>query len=103
MTRVDALSELVDVVRVQPQRLAQVPDASLHPVGGDGAGERRALPAVPLVDPLDQLLPDVAREVEVYIEGAHAVVVDETVEGQAVLDGVDVGQADEVPNEHGDG
>ena len=51
----------------QPERLADVADRAARAVGGEARDERGVLAAVALGDPDDQLLADVAREVEVDV------------------------------------
>ena len=51
----------------QAERLAEVADRAARVVGREGGDERGVLAAVPLGDPDDQLLADVAREVEVDV------------------------------------
>ena len=98
---VDPFGQLVDVLDREAQRLAQVPDAALHLVGADHAGQDGAVPAPPLVHPLDKLLTDVAGEVQVDVGHRAHVVADEALQGQVVLQGVDVGEADQVAHQHG--
>ena len=102
MAGVDPLGQLVDVLGWNAEGLPQVADASLHLVGGYRAGQGGPLPSVPLVHAPDRLLPDIAREVDVYVWRVSHLVVYEAVEAEAVQEGIDVRQPDQVTHEHGD-
>ena len=59
--------EPLELGRREPERLADVADRAARAVGGEARDERRVLAPVLLADRDDQLLPDVAREVEVDV------------------------------------
>ena len=69
---VDRPRDPLHLARRQPQRLAEVADRAARPVGGEGRDQRRALRPVALVHPRDQLLADVAREVEVDVRAPRS-------------------------------
>jgi len=96
------LGQLVQVLERQPQRLADVPHGAAQPVGGERADQRRVLPAVVLVHPLDQRLADVPGKIEVDVGHHLQRLVEKAVDRQAVLNGIDVGQADQVADERAD-
>ena len=74
----------------QAERLAQVADRAARVVGREAGDERRMLGAVALDDGDDQLLADVAREVEVDVGHAGHLAVQEAAEREAGGDRVDV-------------
>ena len=63
------LGELVELVIRQAERKAQVADRAAYLVGGERAGQRGVLPAVSQMHALEELLADIAREVEVDVRG----------------------------------
>ena len=86
----------------QPERLADVADRAAAAVGGEARDERRVLAAVALGDADDQLLADVAREVEVDVGHGDHLVVDEPAEREPRLDRVDVREAGQVADDRAD-
>ena len=96
------LGELLQLAQGQLERLADLPHGRLEPVGGEGADEPRVLGPVALVDAEDQLLTDVAREVQVDIGDAAERLVEEAAQEQVVLDRVDVREPDQVADDRGD-
>ena len=64
---VDLPGEELQVLRGQPQGLAQVLDDALHRVGGDGPGEDRELGAEVAVHAADELVAEAAGEVQVDV------------------------------------
>ena len=98
---VHPLGQLVHILGGKPQGLAQVPDGPLQLVGADHSGEGCMVPAPLLMDSLNQLLPDVAGEVQVDVRHRAHVVGEEPVEGEIELQRVYVGQADEIAHQHG--
>ena len=92
----------LDLSRRQPERLAEVADRALRPVGREGGDQRRAIGTVALVDPRDQPLADVAREVEVDVRRLGDLLVQEAPEEQARLDRIDVGEAGQVTDDRAD-
>ena len=69
-----------------PSTLPKSRIAPFAAVGGEGGDQRRAVGAVALVDPRDQPLADVAREVEVDVGRLGDLLVQEAPEEQAGLD-----------------
>ena len=69
----------------QAERLADVADRAAAAVGGEARDERGVLAAVALGDADDQLLADVAREVEVDVGDGDHLVVDEAAEREVGL------------------
>ena len=86
----------------QPERLADVADRAARPVGGEARDERGVLAAVALGDAEDQLLADVAREVEVDVRHRHELAVEEAAEREVLRDRVDVREAGQVADDRAD-
>ena len=98
----DRLRHLVDLLRRQPEHLAEVAHRALRPVGREGGDQRRVLVAVALVDAGDQHLADVAGEVEVDVGHRGGFVVEEAAGEEVGLHRVDVGEAGEVADDRAD-
>ncbi len=94
-----ALGQLVQLGFGQAQGLADVADGASDLVGGKRAHQGGVLRAELVVDPQDQLLPDVPREVQVDVRHRGHLLVEEAAQEELVLEGIDVGQADEVADE----
>ena len=90
---------LLDLSQRQIERLADLAHRGAEPVGGEGADQPHVLVAVALVDPPDQLLADLAREVEVDVGYRCEALVQEPAQEQAVGDRVDVRQAEQVADD----
>jgi hypothetical protein len=104
--RVPAVGEPCESLQLgvrQPERLADVADRAARAVGGEAGDERGVLAAVALGDGDDQLLADVAREVEVDVGDARELVVDEAPERESRGDGIDVREAGQVADDRADG
>ena len=86
----------------QPERLADVADRAARAVRRKARDERGVLVAVALGDADDQLLADVAREVEVDVRHRRELVVQEASEREAVLDRVDVREPGQVADDRAD-
>ena len=86
----------------QPERLADVADRAARAVGGEARDERRVLVAVPLGDGDDQLLADVAREVEVDVRNRGHLVVEEAPERELVRNRIDVREPGQVTDDRAD-
>ena len=86
----------------EPERLADVADRAARPVGREAGDERRVLAAVALGDADDQLLADVAREVEVDVGHRHQLAVEEAAEREVLRDRVDVREAGQVADDRAD-
>ncbi len=86
----------------QPERLAEVADRAARVVGGEAGDERGVLVPVALGHAHDQLLADVAREVEVDVGGRDELAVEEAAEREAGLDRVDVREAGQVADDRAD-
>ena len=86
----------------QPERLAHVADRAARAVGREARDERRVLVPVALGDPDDELLADVAREVEVDVGHRRELLVEEAAEREVVLDRVDVREAGQVADDRAD-
>src|SRR3546814_3624268 len=56
-----------DLIARQTERLADLGDCTARAVAGDDCGQRRAVAAVGLVDPLDDLLASFVLEVDVDV------------------------------------
>ena len=99
---VHGAGEALDFAERQSQRLAEVADGAARLVGGEGGDQRRALRPVALVDPRDQLLADVPREIEIDVRDLGELLVQETAQEEVVLDRVDVREARQVADERAD-
>ena len=86
----------------QPERLADVADRAARPVRREARHERGVLGAVALGDADDELLADVAREVEVDVGHRRELAVQEAADREAVLDRVDVREAGQVADDRAD-
>ena len=92
---VDRARHALDLAGRQPQGLAQVPHRP-RAIRRERRDQRRAIRAVALVDPRDQLLTNVAREIEVDVGRLVDLLVQEPSHEQLALHGVDVGEAGQV-------
>ena len=97
---VDLLREEPEVVPGQAQGLAQVLDDALGGIGGYCAGKDGVVRPKAAVDSLYQLVPEDAREVQVYVRQDGGVLGDESLQGEVPPEGVDVAYADEVSRQH---
>ena len=86
----------------QPERLADVADRAARAVGREAGDERGVLAPVALGDGDDQLLADVAREVEVDVGHGRELAVQEAAEREVVLHRVDVREAGQVADDRAD-
>ncbi len=86
----------------QPERLADVADRAAGAVGGEARDERGVLAPVALGDAEDQLLADVAREVEVDVRHRRELAVEEAAEREVLRDRVDVREAGQVADDRAD-
>ena len=83
----------------QAERLPQVADRAARAVGGEARDERGVLAAVLLGHGDDQLLADVAREVEVDVGDGLELTVEEPSERELRLDRVDVRETGQVADD----
>ena len=83
----------------EPERLADVADRAARAVGGEAGDERGVLAAVALGDTEDQLLADVAREVEVDVGHRHQLAVEKAPQREVLRDRVDVREAGQVADD----
>ena len=86
----------------QPERLAHVADRSPRAIGGEARHERCVLVAVALRDRDDQLLADVAREVEIDVRDRGQLVVEKAPEREIVRHRIDVREAGQVTDDRTD-
>ena len=86
----------------EPERLADVANRAARSVGREARDERRVLTAVALGDADDQLLADVAREVEVDVRHRHELAVEEAAEREVLRDRVDVREPGQVADDRAD-
>src|SRR6478752_2190666 len=86
----------------QPERLADVADGTARAIGGEARDERCMLVAVALRDGDDQLLADVAREVEVDVRNRGELVVEEAPEREVVRNRVDMREPGEITDDRAD-
>ncbi len=91
--------DALDLPRRQPERLADLADRAARAIGRERGDERRAIGAVALVHARDQLLADVAREVEVDVRQRGELLVEEAAEEELVLHRVDVREPREVADD----
>ena len=86
----------------QAERLADVADRAARAVRREARDERGVLAPVALGDADDELLADVAREVEVDVRHRRELAVQEAPERELVRDRVDVREAGEVADDRAD-
>ena len=86
----------------EAERLADVPDRAARAVGREARDERCVLPAVALGDGDDQLLADVAREVEVDVRHGVQLAVQEAPEREIRLHRIDVREAGQIADDRPD-
>ena len=98
-----ALRQPVQLALGDAERLADVADGAAQLVRGEAGDERGVLAAELLVHAQDELLADVAREVEVDVRDGGDLVAEEAAEEEVVLDRVDVREADQVAEDRADG
>src|SRR3989304_9950 len=89
-----ALAQPVQLGGGQAQRLAHLADGAADAVGGERGHQPHVLAAEVLVDAKDQLLPDVAGEVEGDLRHRGHLLVEEASQEEVVGDGVDVREPD---------
>ena len=94
--------EPLELAEREAERLADVADRAAAAVGGEAGDERGVLAAVALGDGDDQLLADVAREVEVDVGDGRELVVQEAAERKVRRDRVDMREAGEVADDRAD-
>ncbi len=100
---VGELREPFEVGERQAECLADVADRATRSIRREARDERRMLAAVFLGDADDQLLADVAREVEVDVRHRRQLAIEEAAEREVVRDRVDVRQPGEIADERADG
>ena len=86
----------------EPERLAQVADRAARAVRGEGGDEGGVLVPVALGHADDQLLADVAREVEVDVRHRGELAVEEPADREIGLDRVDVREPGQVADDRAD-
>src|SRR5260221_20049 len=92
----DAFGQPVQQLGGEAQGFADLPDRHPGLEGDDVAHHAGPLPAVLLIDVLDDLLAVRGREIDVDVRRARHLLVQEALEQQVVLDGVDAGDAEHV-------
>src|SRR5919197_4013387 len=90
------------LARRQAERLAEVARRPSRPVAREGGHQRRSLLAIALVDARDQLLADIAREVEVDVRRLGDLLVQEASQEQPVAHWVDVREPGQVADDGAD-
>jgi hypothetical protein len=93
------LRQLLELPHGEVERLADLAHRRLEPVRGKGADEPRVVVAVLLVDPEDELLADISREVEVDVRHAPERFVQEAAQEEVVLHRIDVREPDQVADD----
>src|SRR6266699_5073770 len=92
----EVLRQPVDLFQIETERLADITQRALRPVGDEGGRDRGAVAAVLAVDVLDDLLAPVVLEVDVDIGRLMALLRDEALEQPVHARGVDLGDAERV-------
>ena len=93
LLRVPAVGDPGDALQLgerEAERLADIPDRAPGAVGGEARDERCVLAAVALGDGDDQLLADVAREVEIDVGHRGELAVEEAPEREVLRNRIDV-------------
>ena len=93
--------DAVHIAVAHPQGAAHVPQGGLGPQGSEGDYLGHAVAAVLVYDVVQHLVAPVVLEVHVYVGHFLAFHVQETLEDKAVLQGVNVGDAEAVENDAG--
>ncbi len=97
--RTHLLREQAQLLLRQPQSLAQIPQHPLYLVGEDRAGQHRILRPEPPVDPLDQLVAQCPRKVEVDVRQHRHVRREKTFQREIPLEGIDMADADQISHQ----
>ena len=96
---VELLRQQGEVLLREAHGLAEVLDDALYLVGRDGPGQDGVLGPEVRVDALNQLVPEPPGEVEVDVREHRHILGDEALQGEVPLQGVDVADSDQVPDE----
>ncbi len=96
---VGAPRQPLEVGRRQPQRLAELADGAARAIGRERRDQRAALAAEAIVHRQDQLLADVAREVEVDVGHGCQLAVEEAPEREPRRDRIDVRETGQVADD----
>ena len=99
---VGAACEAIEIGRREAQRLAELADGAARAVGRERRDQRAALAPEAVVHRQDQLLPDVAREVEVDVGHCGQFMIEEAAERESCRDRVHVREAGEVAHDRAD-
>ena len=91
---VEVTGEAVDLRLGEAERLPDVLEDGLRPIGDHVRNHRRPLPPVAAVAVLDDLLAPLRLEVDVDIGRPGSLFREETFEGQVQPDGIDPGEAE---------
>ena len=105
LLRVPAVGDPRDPLQLgerEAERLADIPDRAAGTVGGEARDERCVLAAVALGDADDQLLADVAREVEVDVGHRDQLAVEEAPEREVLRNRIDVREPGQVADDRAD-
>jgi hypothetical protein len=94
--------QALELCERKAERLPDVADRASRAVRGEARDERRMLATVAPGDPDDELLADVAREVEVDVRHGGQLAVQEAPERELVRDGIDVREPREVADDRPD-
>ena len=92
----------LDFAERQVEGLADFADRRPQSIRGEGADEPRVLGAISRVHAADQLLADLAWEIEIDIGDRSERLVKEASQKELIGDRVDVGQAQEIAHDGGD-
>ena len=102
LLRVPAVGDPRDPLQLgerEAERLADISNRAAGAVGGEARDERSVLAPVALGDADDQLLADVAREVEVDVRHRHQLAVEEAPEREILRDRIDVREPGQVTDD----
>ena len=89
----------LDFAERQVERLADLADGRSQSIRGEGADEPRVFGAIARVHTADQLLTDLAREIEIDVGHRSERLVQEPAKEELVGDRIDVGQAEEITDD----
>ena len=92
----DLAGDRPDEILGEPEGLAHVAQRALGAIADHRRAERGAVPAIGLIDPLDDLLPPLVLEIDVDVRGLVSFLAHETLEQEVVAGGVDRGDAEHV-------
>src|SRR6185312_16541782 len=90
----DLARQHADHVLRQAERFSDVPECAARPVAGHGRADRRPMPAIRLINPLNHLFSALMLKIDIDIERLPAFLADETLEQKIVTARIDRGDAE---------